>query len=199
MALKENMEAIKREIGIEEKFLEGFMKTEYFFKKYKKYIVFSAITVVVAGVMYVTSGIIKESRAEASNSAYSKLLKDPNDSVSKSILKEKNERLYNFYRLQMALESDDIKTLKELSEYKNDPVISDLALYQFSSIEGKNDFKSELLHGFIILQEGYKLLQEDRVSEAKLKFAQIEMNSPLKNVSDNLEHYQGTKLKKVAK
>ena len=193
MALKENIEAVKKEIGTEEQFLEGLIKSERFFKKYKKYIISATVVVLLAGTTYATINVLKENRLEDSNNAYSKLLKDPNDSESKKVLKDKNERLYNFYRFQIALESNDMKTLKELSDYKNDPVISDLAAYQLSGIEGKNDSKSELLSGFVALQEGYKLLKEDKVKEAKLKFAQIEMNSPLKNISNNLEHYQGIK------
>jgi len=193
LALKENIEAVKKEIGTEEQFLESIIKSERFFKKYKKSIISVAVVAVLAGTTYTSLNIIEENRLQTSNEAYNKLLKNPNDSESKTVLKEKNERLYNFYRFQKALETDDIKVLKEISEYKEDPVISDLASYQLAGVEGKSDYKSELLSGFIALQEGYNLLKEDKVKEAKLKFAQIEMNSPLKNISNNLEHYQGIK------
>ena len=195
MALKENIEAIKKEIGTEEQFLEGIIKSERFFKRYKKRIITIAIVAVLVGGTYATTCVLNENRLEVSNEAYNKLLKDPNDDVSKMLLKDKNERLYNFYRFQTALESNDIKTLKELSEYKKDPIISDLASYQLSSAEGKIATKSELLSGFIALEEGYELLKKDKIKEAKLKFAQIDLNSPLKNVSNNLEHYQGIKSK----
>ncbi len=193
MALKENIEAIKKEIGTEEQFLEGLIKSERFYKKYKNYIISAAVVVVLAGSTYAAMTVMEESRLEASNNAYSKLLVNQNDTESKEILKDKNERLYNFYRFQKALESNDIVVLKELANYTKDPVISDLAMYQLSSLEGKNDSKSELLSDFIALQEGYKLLKADKVQEAKLKFAQIDLNSPLKNISNNLEHYRGMK------
>ncbi len=193
MALKENIEAVKKEIGTEEQFLEGIIKSERFFKKYKKYIISAVIVAILAGSAYVTMNVLEENRLQASNEAYNQLLKNPDDSEAKSILKSKNERLYNFYIFQQALESNDVVVLKELASYKKDPVISDLATYQLSGIEGKSDSKSELLSGFVALQEGYNLLKEDKVKEAKLKFAQIEMNSPLKNISNNLEHYQGIK------
>jgi len=187
LALKENIEAIKKEIGTEEQFLEGIIKSEWFFKKYKKYIITAAVVAVLGGTSLVTATVIKENKLEASNIAYSKLLKNPNDTSLIVILKEKNERLYNFYRFQQAIEKNDKVVLKELAEYKKDPVISDLATYQ---IGGK---KSELLGGFIALQEGYNLLKEDKIKEAKLKFSQISLSSPLKNISNNLEHYQGIK------
>jgi len=195
LALKENIEAIKQEIGTEEQFLEGIIKSERFFKKYKKRIISVAVVAVLVGGAYATINILNENRLQASNEAYNKLLKDPSDNVAKTVLKEKNERLYNFYRFQQALESNDIAVLKELAQYKEDPIISDLASYQLSSNEGKSATKSELLSGFIALQEGYELLKKDKINEAKLKFAQIDLNSPLKNVSNNLEHYQGIKFK----
>jgi flagellar basal body-associated protein FliL len=195
LSLKENIEAVKKEIGTEEQFLEGIIKSERFFKKYKKSIIITSIVAVLAGSTYATLNVLKENRLESSNEAYNKLIKNPNDSESLTVLKDKNERLYNFYRFQKALENNDVKVLKELSEYKQDPIISDLASYQLDGLEGKSDSKSELLSGFIALQEGYKLLKADKVEEAKLKFAQIQLNSPLKNISNNLEHYQGIKSK----
>lgn len=195
MALKENIEAIKKEIGIQEKFLEGIIKSEYFFKKYKKYVISFGVAVIITVITITTLNILKENKLESSNEAYSKLLKDPNDSVSRTILKESNERLYNFFRFQQALKSDDIAVLKELAEFKKDPVISDLAAYQAASLQGKSNSKSELLVGFDILKEGYKLLREGKIEAAKLKFAQIDLNSPLKNISNNLEHYQGIQSK----
>ena len=193
MALKENIEAIKKGIGTEEQFLEGLIKSERFYKKYKRSIISAAIVFVLAGSSYVAMTVMKESRLEASNYAYNKLMINQNNAKFKAILKDKNERLYNFYRFQKALKSNDIVVLKELSDYKKDPVISDLAMYQLYSIESKKDSKSELLSGFIALQEGYKLLKVNKIEEAKLKFAQIDLNSPLKNISNNLEHYQGIK------
>ena len=193
MALKENIEAVKKEIGTEEQFLEGLIKSERFYKKYKKRIIALSIIAVIAGISYTTFSVLKENRLEASNVAYNELIKNPSDSAALGILKEKNERLYNFYRFQNASESEDKTVLKELSEYTKDPVISDLARYQLAAMEGNTDTNSELLSGFAALQEGYSLLKENKIEEAKLKFAQIDLNSPLKNISNNLEHYQGIK------
>jgi hypothetical protein len=192
LALKENIDAVKKEIGTEEQFLEGIIKSERFFKKYKKYIISVAVLAVITGSTYATMNVLKENRLQSSNEAYSKLIVNPNDTASKMILKDSNERLYNFYRFQIALEKNDVAVLEELAEYKKDPVISDLAAYQLSGLQNTSS-TSELLTGFIALQDGYKLLKEDKVKEAKLKFAQIDLNSPLKNISNNLEHYQGIK------
>lgn len=194
MALKDNIEAVKKEIGTEEQFLEGIIKSERFFKRYKKYIIAASAVLIVAGGIYTTMKVMKDNRLESSNLAYNKLLKDPKDTVSLNILKESNERLYNFYRFQVALEKNDKEVLKELADYTQDPVISDLAGYQLAGIE-KSTTNSVLLKGFVALQDGYKLLQEDKISEAKMKFAQIDLNSPLKNIAKNLEHYQSKESK----
>ena len=53
--------------------------------------------------------------------------------------------------------------------------------------------KATCLSGFVFLQEGYALLKEKKIAEAKIKFAQIDPNSPLKQIAQNLEHYQGLK------
>jgi hypothetical protein len=194
LALKDNIDAVKKEIGTEEQFLEGIIKSERFFKRYKKYIIAASAILIVTGGVYTTMKVMKDNRLESSNLAYNKLLKDSNDTVSLNILKESNERLYNFYRFQVALEKNDKEVLKELAAYTQDPVISDLAGYQLAGIE-KSTTNSVLLKGFVALQDGYKLLQADKINEAKMKFAQIDLNSPLKNIAKNLEHYQGKESK----
>jgi flagellar basal body-associated protein FliL len=193
LGLKENLNAVKNEIGTEEQFLEGLIKSERFFKRYKKYILTGIVVLVVGGISYSVANMIHQSNLQVSNAAYNKVLANSEDQASLKILKDKNERLYNFYKFQIALESNDAAALKELALYTKDPVISDLAAYQLSGLENKNAAKSELLRGFNILQEGYKLISENKIEEAKLKFAQIDLNSPLKNIANNLEHYQGKK------
>jgi len=193
LSIKENLDAVKKEIGTEEQFLEGLIKSEWFFKKYKKSIIYVAVLLIVGGVSYSVNDMMITDNLQSSNQAYSKLLTNPNDTESLNILKEKNERLYSFYRFQVALKANDVVVLKELSTYKNDPVIADLASYQLSGLEETKMQNSKLLKGFNLLQNGYDLILQDKVEEAKLQFAQIDLNSPLKNISNNLEHYQGKK------
>jgi len=194
LSIKENFEAVKKEIGTEEQFLEGLIKSEWFFKKYKKSIIYIAVLLVIGGISYSVNDIMKTNNLQSSNEAYNKLLTNPNDSESLNILKEKNERLYSFYRFQVALKANDVVVLKELSTYKYDPVIADLASYQLSGLEETKMKDSKLLKGFNLLQNGYDLILQDKIKEAKLQFAQIDLNSPLKNISNNLEHYQGKKI-----
>lgn len=193
LALKDNIDAVKKEIGTEEQFLESIIKSERFFKRYKKYIISAVAVLVIGGVTYATMNVMEEKRLEASNAAYNTLLKNPKDAEALSVLKTENERLYNFFRFQEALKNESAEGLKELASLQNDPIISDLAAYQLSGLESGEIKNSELLKGFVFLQEGYKLLVDGKVVDAKLKFSQIDMNSPLKNISNSLEHYQGGK------
>ena len=48
MALKDNIDFVKNEISSEEKFLEGFVRSENFFNKYKTIIIAAVVVVIVA-------------------------------------------------------------------------------------------------------------------------------------------------------
>lgn len=195
MGLKDNLDAVKKEIGTEEQFLESIIKGERFFKKYKKIIISVAVVLVVAGVGYSVMDFLNNQRLETSNKAYLTLKSNPNDKEAQEILKSKNERLYNFYRFELAIKNADKKVLQELASYREDPIISDLASYEIASLEGNTPKKSSLLNGFVNLQSGYNKLKEDKINEAKIEFAKINLNSPLKNISKSLEHYQGKSIK----
>ena len=195
MGLKDNLDAVKKEIGTEEQFLESIIKGERFFKKYKKIIISVAVFLVVAGVGYSVMDFLNNQRLETSNKAYLTLKSNPNDKEAQEILKSKNERLYNFYRFELAIKNADKKVLQELASYREDPIISDLASYEIASLEGNTPKKSSLLNGFVNLQSGYNKLKEDKINEAKIEFAKINLNSPLKNISKSLEHYQGKSIK----
>ncbi|WP_458701106.1 hypothetical protein ACKGJI_03150 [Sulfurospirillum sp. 1307] len=194
MGLKDNLDAVKKEIGTEEQFLESIIKSERFFKKYKKIIIAVVVVLFVGGSGYAISDYLNNKRLDESNKAYLQLKSNPNDKEALNSLKSKNERLYNFYRFEVAILNKDKKVLAELASYTKDPVISDLANYELASIDGKKIEKSVLLNGFVNLQNGYNLLKEDKIKEAKLEFAKISLNSPLKNIAKNLEHYQGKSL-----
>jgi hypothetical protein len=92
-----------------------------------------------------------------------------------------------------AVQKSDVEALKKLSASKENLIIADLAGYQASQLEKTTLAQSELLSGLVLLEEGYGLLKEGKIDEARLKFAQIEVNSPLKQIAKNLEHYQGLK------
>ncbi|MDX1809394.1 MAG: hypothetical protein R3331_07630 [Sulfurospirillaceae bacterium] len=190
MSLKENLQSIKEEIGAEEQFLESIIKGERFYKKYKKYIFSGAILIVIVAVGYTATNIIKNRNLKISNQAYEKLIKTPNDSEALSTLKDKNPSLYSVFLFQEALKKKDTATLQKLSEDKNNQFLSDLASYELAQMKNTKDVKSDLLNGFVLLEDGFDLLKQGKQTEAELKFAQIDPNSPLADIVKNLEHYQ---------
>lgn len=192
LGIKENLKAVKEEITTEEQFLEGIIKTERFFKAKKRYIVGAILAVIVAAGAYGTQTMLEQSRLKSANEAYMLLLKDANNAQALSILKEKNDNLYALWTLQRAMESGDKEVLKALASSQS-WLVKDVASYQLAQFENTINTSSELFKGFSILQEGYALLQEKKIAEAKIKFALIDVNSPLKQIAQNLEHYQGLK------
>ena len=192
MGIKENFKAIKEEISTEEQFLESVIKTERFFKTKKRYII-GVIVVLILGVGgYNTQQILQQNRLKSANEAYILLLKDTNNTQALVSLKENNENLHALFSLKMATMKNDEEALKLLMNHSN-PLIKDIASYQLSQIGQNKSVDSELFQSFVLLEEGYSLLQNNKIAEAKMKFTQIEPTSPLKQITQNLEHYQGSK------
>lgn len=193
MGLKENIKAVKEEISTEEQFLEGMIKSERFFNRNKKYIISALVLLALGAGGYAINDVMASQRLKVSNAAYQALLKDANNSAALETLKAKNPKLYAMYTFETALAKGDIEALTQVSLSKDNPILADLATYQLSQLDSNKSPKGELLSGMVLLQEGYELLKEKKVEEARLKFAQIETNSPLKQIAKNLEHYQGLK------
>lgn len=193
MGLKENIKAVKEEISTEEQFLEGMIKSERFFNRNKKYIISALVLLALGAGGYAINDVMASQRLKVSNAAYQALLKDANDTAALETLKAKNPKLYAMYTFETALAKGDIEALTQVSLSKDNLILADLATYQLSQLDANKSPKGELLSGMVLLQEGYELLKEKKVEEARLKFAQIETNSPLKQIAKNLEHYQGLK------
>jgi hypothetical protein len=193
LGLKENIQAVKEEISTEEQFLEGMIKGERFFNRNKKYIISALVLVALGAGWYAINDIMSQQRLKVSNEAYQALLKDANNTTALETLKAKNPKLYTMFIFETALVKGDTEALKTVSLSKENPILADLATYQLSQLDLNATPKGELLAGMVLLQEGYDLLKDKKIEEARLKFAQIDANSPLKQIAKNLEHYQGLK------
>ncbi len=197
MSIKEDLKAVKEELNTEEQFLEGLIRAERFYKKYKKPIISLIVLAVIIFVGYSTRTYIQESNLKASNLAYLKLLSNPNDTKALKTLKEKNINLYYAYRLQIGSKNNDKKILEDVKSNAKDRYLSDLANYQISSLSGKdsslenyiNNSKAGLLKNFALLQDAYLLLKEKKNQQAKLKLSLIEVDSPIKDIAKNLEYF----------
>lgn len=193
MGFKENIKAVKEEISTEEQFLEGMIKSERFVKRYKIYIFSFLVLLVVGAGGYAISDFLHQNNLKASNQAYAELLKDANNAKALDTLKQKNPELYEMFVFETAIKKDDVEALKALSVSTKNLILADLATYHVSQFDKSVVSKSELLGGLILLDEGYSFLKEGKIEEARLKFAQIDANSPFKQIAKNLEHYQGLK------
>lgn len=197
MSLKEDLKAVKEELNTEEQFLEGLIRAERFYKKYKKPIIALAILCIIAFVGFSIKSYMDEANLKAANIAYLKLVKNPKDSKAAKTLKEKNINLYYAYKLQVSSKNGDTKALEEIKKNAKDIYISDLADYQLASLSKQqaklngyiDSSKAGLLKNFALLEDAYLLLKQKKNDQAKIKLSSIELDSPLKNIAKNLEHF----------
>ncbi len=184
MALKENIQAIKEEIGAEEQFLESLIKGERFFKKYKFAIIGSILLLVVLGIGYSVNDYLKNKELRLTNEAYLALLQNPNDKKSLDILKKGNKELYLAFLFTQAKKNNNTKELKELLSTQMDPILKDMVKFDLGE-------DSELYKNIQYLNKGYKLLSENKIKEARNTFSQIPLTSNLNEITKRLNHYQG--------
>ncbi len=193
--MNQNIEYIKEELTAQEKFLESVIKIETFAKKYRKILIGIGIIIITALITVAIMDLIKENNLQASNSAYLTLLNNPNDEIAKTTLESKNPNLYNLYLFQKAIKDKDNTLLSEVAN-KNILVFSDLAKYNLAStskdinlLSNYSISKDALLKDLAFFEEAYLLLKSNKINEAKLKLSMIELTSPMKKVSNLLEHY----------
>lgn len=185
MAIKENIDAIKQGLSTEEQFLEGMIKGERIFKKYKWPLIISGGALIVGFVGYALFTTIAQKRTIEANEAYLELIKNPNDATALKALKDSKTPLYATFLASQALESNDKEALEAVLASDADALLKDLASYQLT---GKND---GILSNLAALQEGYLKLEAGDIDGANSAFSRIELTSPLQNIVKNLQHYQG--------
>ncbi|HIP59612.1 MAG TPA: tetratricopeptide repeat protein [Campylobacterales bacterium] len=194
LSLKENIEAVKKELSAEEQFLESIVKAEGFWKKYKKLLIALAVLVVVAALGMALYNTMKEQSLKASNEAYLTLQKNPTDKEALETLKSKNPKLYQLFLFSNEMKSADVAKLEALSSQISDPILKDLLSYQKASLSGKGlssyAMKQDaLLKEFASLQEAYNLFKEGKSKEAKTLLAQIPESSQLQQIAQSFKHY----------
>jgi hypothetical protein len=194
LSLKENIDAVKKELSAEEQFLESIVKAEGFWKKYKKLLIALAVLVVVAALGMALYNTIKEQRLNASNEAYTVLGNNPLDKEALETLKSKNPKLYQLFLFSNEMKSSDIAKLEAMSSQISDPILKDLLSYQKASLSGKGLSsyimkQDALLKEFASLQEAYNLFKEGKSKEAKALLAQIPKSSQLQQIAQSFNHY----------
>ena len=194
MSMKENVDFIKQELTTEEKFLEGTIKVERFWKKYKLLIIGVAIIIVVAvvGINYKKS--VDASNKIAANEAMNLFLKDNKDEKALNTLKELDKRLYEVALFIKASKNSEIATvnvpyLKELMTYNE--AISKNDLNKLNELSMDNRF---LLKEFAIFNKAMILTQNGKYEEAKSILKLIPETSQANQLSQLLMHHIEAKL-----
>lgn len=193
MSIKDDLNSVKQELNTEEQFLEGFVKFERFFKKYKM-ILIAAVTIIVVGVIAVNvTEYLKEQNKLEANLAFNKVLENPNDKTALAQLKEKNAKLHDVALYLQAqktntLPKSNIQFLKELSEYQK--AITNKDVNALNSVSMKNDF---LLKEFAIFNKALILTENGKYQDAKETLRLIPQTSKVYELVKLLNHYLLTK------
>ena len=95
MSMKENVNFVKDELNSEEKFLEGFVKVERFYKKFKSLILGVGGLVIVLAIAFSVNSYMEDENKIKANIAFDKIILNPNDKDALATLKETNKNLYN--------------------------------------------------------------------------------------------------------
>lgn len=190
MSLKDNVNYIKEEISTEEQFLEGFVKFERIYKKYK-FIIISSVALLVIGVAgSAIKDYIDNDTKQKANIAYNKLLVNSNDTASLAILKDSNEKLYNIFMAMTKQDGATVDTpyLKELTEYSTALEKSDMAT--LNSLTLNQEF---ILSEYALINKALLQTKNGEYKEAKATLSLISKESPVSQIADSLKHHLVTK------
>jgi hypothetical protein len=193
MSIKENVDYVKTELSSEEKFLENFVRSERFFKKYKTLILSFIIIIIVGFIAVFIKTKIDESNKFEANLAFNKVLENNNDAKALADLKAKNKDLYEIaLYLQAKKEAKIIETnvplLKELSKYET--ALANKSITELDNVSMQSDF---LLKDFAVFNKALFLANEGKFTEAKTTLALIPKTSKAFELAKLLNHYLLTK------
>ena len=192
MSIKDDVNYIKNELSSEEKFLESFVKTERFFKKYKKLIVVLIILAIVGSVVFLVKTKLDEKNLYEANIALSNFLENGNQN-SLNQLKEKNRDLYEialYLDAKNEFKNADInlKYLKELLDFQVALLNSNQS--ELDLVSKKADF---LLKDYAIFNQALILVNNQKYAEAREILGKISQDSRAFELATLLKHYLVTK------
>ena len=192
MSIKENVDYIKSELSSEEKLLEGFVKSERFFKKYKNLLIALIVAIVIGSIIYFVKKSFDESNKYESNILLNNYLEKGDEKALQS-LKDKNNSLYQialYLKARQDGKSAEISLpiLKELSEFELAKDKNDIEALDKLSM--KSDF---LLKDYALFNKALILTNEGKYQEAKDTIAKISNDSRTIELVNLLNHYLLTK------
>ena len=193
MSIKENVDYVKTGLSSEEKFLESFVKSERFFKKYKT-LIFAFVIIIIVGIIgfFIKENLAQSNKLKA-NIAFNQVLENSNNAQALATLKDKNPQLYDIaLYLQAKKEAKvaqiSIPLLKELSKYQT--ALANKNISELDNLSMQNDF---LLKEFAIFNKALLLTNEGKFNEAKTTLALIPQTSKAFELAKLLNHYLLTK------
>lgn len=193
MSLKENVDYVKEELNSEEKFLEGFVRVERFYKKYKIIIILALIVIIglVIG-LYATKTIQASNKLDA-NIAFNKLMENPDDAEAKNTLKDKSQQLYEVALYAQSLEKGqfnetELRYFKQLVAYQK--ALEEQNIDKLNEVSMEKDF---LLKEFAIFNKALIQAKEGKYEDAKATLNLIPADSQVNNLVTALKHYLVTK------
>ena len=192
MSIKDDVNYIKNELSSEEKFLESFVKTERFFKKYKKLIFGLIILAIVGSVVFLVKTKLDEKNLYEANIALSNFLENGNEN-SLNELKVKNKELYEialYLDAKNEFKNADInlKYLKELLDFQVALLNSNQS--ELDLVSKKADF---LLKDYAIFNQALILVNNQKYAEAREILGKISQDSRAFELATLLKHYLVTK------
>ena len=193
MSIKENVDYVKTGLSSEEKFLESFVKSERFFKKYKT-LIFAFVIIIIVGIIgfFIKENLAQSNKLKA-NIAFNQVLENSNNAQALATLKDKNPQLYDIaLYLQAKKEAKvaqiSVPLLKELSKYQT--ALANKNISELDNLSMQNDF---LLKEFAIFNKALLLTNEGKFNEAKTTLALIPETSKAFELAKLLNHYLITK------
>jgi len=193
MSLKENVDFVKEELNSEEKFLEGFVKIERFYKKYKVAIILVAVIIIglIIG-LFATKSIQASNKLEA-NIAFNQFMENPDDASAKNTLKDTNRQLYEVALYAQSLENGkiqdtELKYFKEIVAYQK--ALEENSIEKLNAVSMEKDF---LLKEFAIFNKALLQAKEGKYDDAKATLILIPEDSQVNDLVTALKHYLVTK------
>jgi hypothetical protein len=191
--MKENVKFVKDELNSEEKFIEGFVKVERIYKKYKALIFALTAIIIIAVIGLSVNSYIKNENKTQANIAFDTLLQNPSDKEALESLKVTNKRLYDvIVYIQAKKDNKDIEInvpyLKELASYQK--ALKNKNVSELNTLSMQNDF---LLKEFAIFNKALILTEQGKYKDAKVALNLIPSSSKVYELASLLKHHLLTK------
>ncbi len=195
MSLKNDIEMVREELNSEEKFFEKAVITEKFVKKYKNWMIFAVIGIVVLVGANVAYDLNRESQIKAANEALLVLNKDAQNSEALLTLKNISPNLYDVWIYSNAVAKRDLVTIKELKN-SSALMVSDLASYELAqgakdsdSLDSYASAQDAVYRDLALVQSAIILMNNSEIQKAHNKLSKISPESSMSKIASALLHY----------